>query len=261
MCFGVEKRTQLLNFIKIKSLKCSTKSVFSTKSTLGVCFRNWSFSQTLHVTHSLKVTKPNSRLPRSLLLKWRRLGHYCWTMAQLTRTKGRFASVLRIAGRNAENKHQLHYEVSARKKIALYLVVTILLAFFIIINCICVLKAKHQLHLVDIHATADLFGFVFIFAYSILPTSALAHFAINRFKSPATSLPTIMIIRTVSSTLSLIYTMLCTLHQACTDLSPLQSFRKRWKLFVCLGKKVLLFSNRLSALTQSGESCLELIHE
>ena len=182
-------------------------------------------------------------------------------MARLTRTKGRFELVSRIARRNAGNKHQMHYEVSARKKIALYLVVTILLAFFIIMNRICVFKAKHPLHLVDIHASADLFGFVFIFAYSILPTSALGHFVINRFKSPATSLPTIMIIRTVSSTLSLIYTMLCTLHQACTDLSPLQSFRKRWKLFVCLGKKVLLFLNRLSALTQSGEACFELIHE
>ena len=57
---GLRKRTQLLNFIKIKSLKCSTKSVFSTKSTLAVSFRNpWGvylIHTAFHVTLSLKLS-------------------------------------------------------------------------------------------------------------------------------------------------------------------------------------------------------------
>ena len=88
-----------------------------------------------------------------------------------------------------------------RKKIMIYLSVMILLGFFAIANQICVFKgsqndwsqfcsidqlltkkAKFPLQLTAVHSTADLFCFVFVFTFCILPTTVLGP-SLTNFRS------------------------------------------------------------------------------
>ena len=107
-----------------------------------------------------------------------------------------------------------------------------LLVIYCLANQLCVFKAQFTLEKSEIHATADLLVYAVVFVWSILPSSLLGYLAMARYKVLTVGLPSVLFLRMVTATISLIYMIMISFYQVCTDGIDIS---KLWKFLLFLG--------------------------